>query len=288
MRDKGCSTKFFNRNVCFAYNGDAYQGGKNGTSLLLKDGWEPVETPKAPRAPRAKKSPKVATTEPIVTAPVYEPEPTAEPEPIIEPEPTTEPTVTEPEPQPTVVEEPVAAKEPEPTATTEPTAATVVTVAALCGIEADKLKKKLAKKYGEMAEEILAAAVTLLQGAITGVTNKSEVKAIVEEVFASYATAEPKKAALVAKAAKAKTGAKEYYCAEYADILEDVKDGFNVYLFGTWGWNTIPKRRCSLRTTSVVTATLVANISGRRSMRRSPRAVCTSKMSMTVRMRRRL
>lgn len=213
VRNKGCGTKFFNNNTCLVLD----EHVDDGTYLKVADGWALMDEPKV-RKPRAKKSPKVATTEPeptvepIVTVPVYEPEPIVEPEPEPTAEPTTEPCVEEP----------------------EPTTATVVTVAALCGIEADKLKKKLAKKYGEMAEEILAAAVTLLQGAITGVTNKSEVKAIVEEVFASHATAEPKKAALVAAKAKATT-TKEYYCKDYDDIKQDVADGFNVYLFGAAG-----------------------------------------------------
>ena len=73
VRDKGCGTKFFNRNVCFANNGDASHNGKNGTSLILREGWEPVDEPKA-RKPRKARTPKTKAAEPTSEVPANDPE----------------------------------------------------------------------------------------------------------------------------------------------------------------------------------------------------------------------
>lgn len=197
VRGKGCGQKFLNRNRCLVWDEDH----PSGTWLKIADGWEIVEAPKA-RKPRAS---KVASPEP---APVAV-------EPVVSAEPTTEPTVEEP-------------------ASTEPTTATVATALAICGASADKLKKSLAKKYGVMAEDILSAACTLLQGAISGVTDELEVRKIATSVFAEYAKTEPVKAKLVSKSAH-KATTKEYHCKDYDDILKDVADGWNVYLCGAAG-----------------------------------------------------
>lgn len=221
VRGKGCGTRFYNRNVCFKFKKSA----PNGTWLELVDGWEeiaPVKTRK-PRATTAKKAAEPApTAEPIVDEPIIIEEPVVAPatepvaeEPVVSAEPTTEPTVEEP-------------------ASTEPTTATVATALAIGGASADKLKKSLAKKYGVMAEDILAAACTLLQGAIAGVTDELEVRKIATSVFAEYAKTEPVKAKLVSKSAH-KATTKEYYCKDYKDILQDVADGWNVYLCGAAG-----------------------------------------------------
>lgn len=234
VRGKGCGQKFLNRNTCLVWDEDH----PAGTWLKIAEGWEIVDAPKA-RAPRKPRASKVAVAEP-------QPEPVAE-EPVVSTEPTTEP---QPEPVAEEVEEPLvigpidttykeakealaALAEEEPT-TAEPTTATVATALALGGASADKLKKSLSKKYGAMAEDILTAACTLLQGAIAGVTDELEVRKIATSVFAEYAKTEPVKAKLVAKTAH-KSATKEYYCTDYEDIKQDVADGWHVYLFGAAG-----------------------------------------------------
>lgn len=215
VRGKGCGTRFFNNNTCVVLD----EHVADGTFLKCAEGWELTSEPAKPRKPRAPKATKA--TEPT-------PEPTTtEPTTVVAEEPQPEPVEPTPEPEPIV--EPKAE---EPTIT-DPTA-TTMTAAAICGIEAKKLKKELAKKYGAMAEDILAAACVLLQGAISGVTDKTAVRKIAEDTFAEFAATEPKKAALVAAKAKSAT-TKEYYCKDYDDIKQDVADGWHVYLVGAAG-----------------------------------------------------
>lgn len=169
VRDKGCGTKFFNRNVCFANNGDTNYGGKNGTSLILIEGWEPVDEPKA-RKPRAPKSePK---TEPKVAEPVVnEPTPTTAPEPSEPTEPVTEP-IAEPSTEPVV--EPIVA---EPTTEPTPTVATAATLMAMLNVTA----KNLSKKYGELAGDIINAVTAAVVKVCETTVNTDEVKRIIDE-----------------------------------------------------------------------------------------------------------
>lgn len=152
VRNAGCGRKFFNRNVCFLNGGEGEFGGKKGTFLELREGWEAVDEPKArkPRTPKAK-----ASAEPAEPTPTPAPtEPQAEPavEPIIEPEPIVEPTTT-------------------------PTPANVATLAAMAGAKA----KNLAKKYGEMAGDIIEATAEILGGVIKGTVDEEQVVAIVKK-----------------------------------------------------------------------------------------------------------
>lgn len=185
---------------------DAKHGDVECRVFEIANGWELLNektAPKAPKAPKAKSTKKTAKV--VATPKVAEPVAPA-PEPV-----------------------PVKASEPEP----DPTLAAACTAIGL-GADADKLKKSLAKKYGAMAEDILAAACTLLQGAITGTTDAAAVRAIANEVFAGYASTAPKQAKLVAKAAKAKA-TKEYFCKDFDDIKKDIEDGYHVYLYGAAG-----------------------------------------------------
>jgi len=154
VRDKGCGTKFFNRNVCFANNGDTNYGGKNGTSLILIEGWEPVDEPKArkPRAPKA-----AVTAEPTVSAPVT----ATLTEPVV-----TEPIVAEPEPIPA-----------EPVAEPEPTVATAATLMAMLNVTA----KNLSKKYGELAGDIINAVTAAVVKVCETTVNADEVKKLIDE-----------------------------------------------------------------------------------------------------------
>lgn len=178
VRDKGCGTKFFNRNVCFANNGDTNYGGKNGTSLILIEGWEPVDEPKArkPRAPKA-----AVTAEPTVSAPVTtEPTPTTAPEPSEPAEPT--PTASEPTVEPTTepATEPIAtepvASEPIAEPSTEPTTATAATIMALLNVTA----KNLSKKYGELAGDIINAVTAAVAKVCETTVNTEEVKKLID------------------------------------------------------------------------------------------------------------
>lgn len=135
VRNAGCGTKFFNRNVCFANNGDKVYRDKNGTSLLLKEGWECLGTVTKggePKAPRAPKEPKAES------APRKERKPRA-------------PKAKAAEDAPTPKEEPKSAPVPESTPTAAPKAATEKTDFAK---KREEAKARLEEKYGKMGSDV--------------------------------------------------------------------------------------------------------------------------------------
>lgn len=77
----------------------------------------------------------------------------------------------------------------------------------------------------------LVAYIKALKG---GSVDAEQVRKICSDVFAEYASSEPKKAKLVAKKAKA-SGSEEVYCEDFDDIVDDISDGFHVYLYGPAG-----------------------------------------------------
>lgn len=77
----------------------------------------------------------------------------------------------------------------------------------------------------------LVAYIKALKG---GSVDAEQVRKICSDVFAEYASSEPKKAKLVAKKAKA-SGSEEVYCEDFDDIVQDIADGFHVYLYGPAG-----------------------------------------------------
>lgn len=74
VRNAGCGVKFFNRNICFLNAGEGEHGGKHGTFLEVREGWEPVEEPKKARKPRKARTPKAKSTEPSTEVPADDPE----------------------------------------------------------------------------------------------------------------------------------------------------------------------------------------------------------------------
>lgn len=144
VRGKGCGTKFLNRNVCLLRDEDV----ADGTILTVADGWEAVGAPKAraPRKPRAPKAEPTTTTEPMTTT---EPN-TVEPLPVVN-EPSTEPVL-------------------------EPTTATAATMMAIAGVKA----KSLAKKYGEMAKDIIENTAEILKETVKASVNADDVNKIVD------------------------------------------------------------------------------------------------------------
>lgn len=81
------------------------------------------------------------------------------------------------------------------------------------------------------AGEKLVAYIKALKG---GTVDEAKVRKICEDVFAKYASEEPQKAKLVAKKASGSKG-DEVYCEDFDDIVQDIADGFHVYLYGPAG-----------------------------------------------------
>ena len=82
-------------------------------------------------------------------------------------------------------------------------------------------------------EQALIAALKNLRG---GAVDIAKVREIVAEEFSKLAADDPKKAAKVLQVVKkTNNGKKQYRCEGFDDIMEDVKDGFYVYLFGPAG-----------------------------------------------------
>lgn len=84
----------------------------------------------------------------------------------------------------------------------------------------------------EANEQALLAALKNLRG---GAVDMKKVREIVAEELAKLANTEPEKAAKLAKVAKANATKNETHCKDFDDIVNDVAEGFYVYLYGPAG-----------------------------------------------------
>lgn len=208
VRGKGCGARFYKNNPCVVLDEEA----ETGTFLKCADGWEVVNTPKERKPKSTKHEPKVKD-EKVEVPTIIQPEPT--------PDSDAQPVVEEP-----VVEEQDDNVENEVTA-----AATDLAV----GVSQDVIKNELTTKYGAMGADIFEAAMRLA-GSMqkTAAVDEAKVINICEQFFAKVrhdvrvievhdtTTNEVRKVDGVV-------------CADFEDMVQDVKEGNFVYMVGAAG-----------------------------------------------------
>ena len=84
------------------------------------------------------------------------------------------------------------------------------------------------------ADDDAAQLVAILGRMKGGQIDEARVREIVRDAVAEYAAAKPETVKLAAKAAK-QEGRKVYHCDNFDEIVRDIADGFNVYLYGPAG-----------------------------------------------------
>lgn len=87
------------------------------------------------------------------------------------------------------------------------------------------------KPKEDSVEETLINSIRALRG---GAMDEARVREIFKEMLAMYAEESPKQVKLAAKKASGNSE-EEVYCQDFDDIVDDISDGFNVYLYGPAG-----------------------------------------------------